>query len=95
VRFNQHVQGEYFILYERGEIPAGESEKVEDVRYLTPGDPSVDFGADARDTLVLAVPLRKVAPEAEAIELDLHFGAPEGESVDPRWAALEALRSRK
>ena len=47
-----------------------------------------------RDTLVLAVPARKVAPGAEDLDLPTVFGAPAAEAaIDPRWEALRSLRS--
>lgn len=44
-----------------------------------------------RDTLMLAVPMRKVSPEAAALEMKLEYGKEEEEEIDPRWEALRRL----
>ncbi len=53
----------------------------------------VDLTDAVRDTLLLALPARRVAPGAEDVEIQTVFGAPDGESLgDYRWGALLALR---
>ncbi len=44
-----------------------------------------------RDTLLLAIPMRKVSPQAAAMELKLEFGDDES-GIDPRWEALRKLK---
>ena len=46
------------------------------------------------DTVLLAVPARKVAPGAEDIEIPTAFGTPGAEAaIDPRWEALRSLQT--
>ena len=46
-----------------------------------------------RDTLLLAIPIRKIAPGAEDTEIIQSFGVPvEQNNIDPRWQALAALK---
>lgn len=57
----------------------------------------VVLDAAVRDTLILAVPMRKISPEAAAMELQTSFGTSgnddaDAESVDPRWEALRQLK---
>lgn len=56
-----------------------------------PGEP-LDLTRPIRDTLLLALPVRRVAPGADAEELPSVFG--EGDdTTDPRWEALRSLQS--
>ena len=53
----------------------------------------VDLTDAVRDTLLLALPARRVGPGAEDVEIQTVFGAPDGELLgDYRWGALLALR---
>lgn len=54
----------------------------------------IDLAIPVRDIILLSVPVRPVAPEAIDLELPTSYGADRGDTVDPRWAALERLRSR-
>ena len=95
VRFNEHVSGTYFVIYEREAKSNADADESGELRHLPSTELSVDIAPDVRDTLLLAVPLRKVAPEADAVDLDLSYGSPDESDVDPRWKALEALRSKQ
>lgn len=59
---------------------------------LEPSQRLVDVTRVARDTLVLAIPVRKVAPHAEDIDLQCVFGAPEPKSA-PYWGPLRQLKT--
>ena len=62
---------------------------------LAPSERLIDLADAVRDTLLLAVPARKVAPGAEDVEIPTVFGAPtaaDGTPIDPRWEALRALQ---
>jgi uncharacterized protein len=96
VTFEQPVEGTYavlFVLPERlGDLgDAGD----DDVRPLPPAGAELDITDAVRDTLLLALPSRRVAPGAEDEDLPVSFGAErdeDGAIIDPRWAALQKLR---
>lgn len=96
-RFEQPLEGEYAVLFAAPDrsVPE-ESEEHDEVRELPAGARYLDLTDAVRDTLLLAVPQRKVAPGAEDEEIETVFGAPahsEEEPVDPRWEKLRELRS--
>lgn len=88
--FDQPVEAAYSVLFTGGEMAEGDDENV---LPLAENAAEIDLTEPVRDTLLLALPLRRVSPEAEAAELPTSFGGPaEGEPADDRWAALQALR---
>lgn len=91
--FDQAVRGEHTVVV----VPAGAplaSSDDEDVVVVSEDATHVDLAGPVRDTLVLAVPLRRVSPAAEALEIPTAFGGPAAdEPRDDRWAALGALRA--
>ena len=88
--FDQPLEGSYDVLFAPPEIAEGD----EEVRVLLPADQEIDLAEPVRDTLLLAVPTRCVAPGAEEEPLPDRFGAPTGDdAIDPRWEALRKLRS--
>ncbi len=95
--FEQPVEGSYavlFVLPDRlGSYATDEAD--DDVRPLPkPGRP-LDLTHAVRDTLLLALPTRRVAPGAEDEDLPVQFGAltdDDGNPMDPRWDALKKLR---
>ena len=94
VDFDQPVQGEYSILFSGPEMFEGVEEEDEDIRLLTSDVEEIDLTDAVRDTLVLSIPQRRIAPGAEDEDIPLQFGIPdvEGAEIDPRWEALKALK---
>ncbi|MFP4227470.1 MAG: YceD family protein [Salinivenus sp.] len=95
--YEQPVAGGYSLLFGPPEMVGQEGEAFEEVRPLTPSDTELDLTDVVRDTLVLALPQRRIAPEAEGEPVERVFGAPAEEEesddpVDPRWSELEKLR---
>lgn len=94
VTFEQPVEGRYavlFVLPERLDV----LDDADDVRPLPPPGAALDLTDAVRDTLLLALPARRVAPGAEDEELPVTFGAErdeDGDVIDPRWEALKKLR---
>ena len=92
--FDRQLEGVHVLLF----VPPGaleaEEEEYEDVRILHPSDREIDITEPVRDTILLSVPARCVAPGAEEIDLPVRFGAREDE-IDPRWEALAKLRSAR
>ena len=96
--FEQRVSGSYavlFVLPEHLDRYATAEASDEDVRPLPEPGTELDLTGPVRDTLLLALPTRRVAPGAEDEELPVQFGAltdSEGNAMDPRWEALKKLR---
>jgi len=92
VDFDQRIAGSYALLFAPEEMADGAKDD-EDVRALRPEDEEIDVTDAVRDTLLLAVPQRKVAPGAEDVDIPTRFGVPaDGGEIDPRWEALKALK---
>ena len=96
-RFDQPIEGSYAVLFAAPDRSAPEeSEEHDELRPFPPGARYLDLTDAVRDTLLLAIPQRKVAPGAEEEEIETVFGAPEPseeDPVDPRWEKLRQLRS--
>lgn len=96
VMFEQPVEGTYAILFVLPERFGGfDDESDDDIRPLPPAGADLDITDAVRDTLLLALPIRRVAPGAEDEPIPVTFGAildDEGNAVDPRWEALRKLR---
>jgi uncharacterized protein len=90
-KFVQPLEGSFDLVFlpEDEAVGAGDDENV---RVLKPEDEEIDIADAVRDTLLLAVPQRKVAPGADEIEIPTEF-ADHDDSIDPRWEALRKLRS--
>lgn len=94
--YYQPVEGQYSLLFGPPSMVGKEGDEFEEVRPLTPSDQEIDLTDVVRDTVLLALPQRRVAPGAEDMEIDREFGAPEDEEetdeIDPRWDELRKLR---
>lgn len=95
VAFSQPVEGNYSILFvPPDQIPDDADE--ENILPLPMDEMGLDLTQPARDTLLLALPVRRVAPEAEDKEIETVFGATldkDGNPIDDRWEALRGLQS--
>ena len=94
--FEQPVEGTYSVLFGPPSMVGQEGEAFEEVRPFDPADQEIDVTDIVRDTLLLALPQRRIAPGAEDEPIDREFGAPDEEEqrpVDPRWSELEKLRN--
>lgn len=91
VDFDQVVEGNGSLLFvpplELGEL-GGPSD---DVRELSAFATGLDVTDAVRDVLLISLPLRRIAPGADSVEIPTRFGAPD-EDLDPRWEALRRLR---
>ena len=87
-KFEQSIKGEYSLLFS-----PNEEEKAEDeIRSISSTDEELDITDIVRDTLLLAIPVRKIAPGADEAEIPVAFGTPADTDYDPRWEALKALK---
>lgn len=92
VPFTQTVKGQFTIVFTRKAFDSGDTDEA--VKYLDIAARELDITDELRDTILLAVPLRKVAQEASETELVLKFGDDSvDELIDPRWEALRKLKS--
>jgi len=93
--YEQPVEGRYSVLFGPPSMVGQEGEAFDEVRPLDPSDREIDLTDVVRDTLLLALPQRQIAPGAEEEPIAREFGAPEEEEdtpVDPRWSELKKLR---
>ena len=91
VPFQETVHGDFTVVFSKKAV--GETAPDESMRPLDPATHELDLGDEMRDTLLLSMPLRKVAPDAQDADLVLRYGEHANDSnVDPRWKALEALK---
>ena len=92
VEFDQPLRGQYSVLFSPDEP---DEDADEEVRPFSSTDQEIDITDIVRDTLLLAIPIRKLAPGAEETPIRTQFGVGEGAEdnpVDPRWEALAALK---
>jgi len=100
--FDQTVSGSFAVLFVLPEhldrYTTDDDDTGEGVRPLPePGAP-LDITEPVRDTLLLALPTRRVAPGAEDEELQVQYGVltdGDGDPIDPRWEALKKLRDNQ
>lgn len=103
--FRQQISGRHDVLFlvphemERSRVPEDEASEGDDDVYELP-EPGVplDLTAPVRDTILLSLPIRRVAPGAEDREIPLVFGAltrDDGEPLDARWEALRRLKDNQ
>ena len=94
--FEQAIEGDYRLLFVSTDFArriAADDDDIEEVRELDPTERKLDLTDAVRDTLLLAVPTRKIAPGAEDLEIQTTFGGGEA-TIDPRWEALRQLRAK-
>lgn len=93
VEFVQEVSGSYVILFTSVDPTSG-SEEYDDVVSYSPADQEIDITDSVRDTLVLALPARRIAPGADDAEIPQRFADQSDEDdIDPRWDALRGLQN--
>lgn len=93
--FAQRIEGNYLVLFAPPSLSDAFEDVYDDVRVLHPSDQALDVTEAVRDTVLLAVPTRAIAPGAEEADIQTVYGQPQGEEdgpIDPRWEALRQLR---
>ncbi len=96
--YDEALEGQYNVLFGPPSMVGQEGDEFEEVRPLDASDREIDLTDMVRDTLLLAIPQRRIAPGAEDEPIEREFGgtddADEDDSapVDPRWSALEELK---
>lgn len=91
--FDQTVSGAFQVLYSDKAVTMPEHERGEDLWPFPHSTLVLSLTEPVRDTLLLALPIRRVAPNAEEQDIQLSFGGPndKDEPSDLRWAALRGL----
>ena len=94
--FSQEVRGTHSILFVPHDRVEALGQDADDVGGYEPSDTTIDVAEAARDTLLLSVPVRKIAPGAEDIEIQTSFGnsGSDDDDIDPRWEALRGLSDK-
>ena len=95
--YEQEIEGAYNVLFGPPSMVGQDGEEFEEVRPLNSSDREIDLTDVIRDTLLLAVPQRQIAPGAEDEPITCEFGATDDEGgdeepVDPRWSDLKELK---
>jgi len=93
--YEQRVQGRYSLLYGPPSMVGQEGEEFEEVRPLQATDTEIDLTDVVRDTILLALPQRQIAPDVDDEPVEKTFGSSEEDDtapVDPRWSKLQELR---
>jgi uncharacterized protein len=99
--YEEALEGAYNVLFGPPSMVGQSGDEFEEVRPLDPADREIDLTEVVRDTLLLAIPQRTVAPGAEEAPIDREFGATEADDdaedgpVDPRWEALKELKDEE
>ncbi len=100
--YEQDIEGGYNVLFGPPSMVGQDGDEFEEVRPLDPADREIDLTDVVRDTILLAIPQRQIAPGAEDEPIAREFGAPEAEDdtddeegVDPRWDALKELKDEE
>lgn len=95
VLFDEPVRGHHALLVVYSDEEAERQGGADDDVVVLGADGSLDIAESVRDTLLLALPTRRVAPQAEDAEIETQYGAltdESGNAIDPRWEALRKLR---
>jgi len=92
VDFDQPVRGTWTVCY-MPPADIAEDNEDEDLLPLPSGTEELDLTNIVRDTLMLSVPIRKIAPGADEQDIPTRFGEATESDIDPRWRALEKLKS--
>ena len=90
--FSQDVEGSHLVLFTSDDSSSVEDDSY-DVRAFASSDRYLDVTEEVRDTLVLSLPARRIAPGAEDIAIPTRFGDEEDEGTDPRWDELKKLQN--
>lgn len=92
--YDEAVSGEHELLFVSPDAALAEAADDESVHVLPLDATHVDLAPSVRDTLLLALPLRRISPAARDLPLTTAFGGPApDEPADDRWEGLRALRS--
>lgn len=91
--YDEPVSGSYAVTFKPTKAIEEGEEEDETIREYSPFDPEIDITQEIRDTLLLALPLRRIAPGGEEEDLQLEYGDTDEEADMPEWKQkLKELR---
>lgn len=90
--FDQAIDGTYTVCF-MPEAMMDDDAEDDGIHPLPSDRDEIDLTDIVKDTLMLAVPVRKIAPGAEELDIPTTFGEASESDIDPRWKDLEKLRS--
>jgi len=94
------IQDEMMVLYTLSSklIPEDEDKQYDEVHRIDPGLMEIDLSEDIRQTLIVALPLKRLcSPDCKGLcprcgaNLNFEKCTCEVETIDPRWEALKKL----
>lgn len=97
--YDEFLEGSYSVLFGPASMAGREGDRFDEVRPLDPTDREIDITDIIRDTVLLSIPQRTVAPGADEEDINMSFGEPVDddveteEQVDPRWSKLKELKN--
>lgn len=97
--YDEFLEGSYSVLFGPAAMVGREGDRFDEVRALDPTDREIEVTDIIRDTILLSIPQRTIAPGAEEEDIDMTFGEPDDEeaetedAVDPRWSKLKDLKN--
>jgi len=93
VDFDQALEGRYGVLFASAEALEDLGDDLEDIREFDPTTHEIDVTEAVRHTMLLSIPLRRIAPGAEDVPIQTSYGDPDDDDIaDPRWEALRKLK---
>ena len=90
--FVHQVEGSHLVLFSKTGESGGEGEP-QDAKIFATTDRYLDLTDEVRDTLVLSMPVRRIAPGAEEVDIPTRFGEEDDDGIDPRWDELRKLQN--
>lgn len=91
--YDEPVEGAHEVLLVPPGAAMAEAADDENVQVLPLDATHADLAGPVRDTLLLALPLRRISPAARDLPIPTAFGGPDDDDpTDDRWDALRALR---
>ena len=92
--YDEAVAGDHEVLLVPPDAALADAADDESVQVLPLDATHADLAGPVRDTLLLALPLRRISPAARDLPMETAFGGPAGdEPADDRWDALRALQT--
>ncbi len=90
--FQQQVEGSHLVMFTKA-LDAEAEDAPEDTKAFVDKDQYLDLSDEVRDTLVLSLPTRRIAPGADELDIPTAFGIKTEDEIDPRWDELRKLQN--
>lgn len=88
--FQQQVEGSHLVMFTKA---LDAEDASEDTKAFVDTDQYLDLTDEVRDTLVLSLPTRRIAPGADDLDIPTTFGVEAEDETDPRWDELRKLQN--